>query len=93
MLYQITSFLLDVVVGLLGGACLLRLGQELAEHREERRFGAGRRGLQIQTVTDERVDEPGVAPCDVLGRRAAGHADEHTVERAFHRAATDEGAA
>lgn len=25
MLYQITSFLLDVVVGLLGGACLLRL--------------------------------------------------------------------
>lgn len=25
MLYQITSFLLDVVIGLLGGACLLRL--------------------------------------------------------------------
>ncbi len=25
MLYQIPSFLLDVIVGLLGGACLLRL--------------------------------------------------------------------
>ena len=25
MLYQITAFLLDIVAGLLGGACLLRL--------------------------------------------------------------------
>src|SRR5688500_6147448 len=29
MLYQIPSFLLDVIVGLLGGACLLRLYMQL----------------------------------------------------------------
>ena len=29
MLYQITSFLLDIVVGLFAGACLLRLYMQL----------------------------------------------------------------
>ena len=82
MLYQIPSFLLDVIVGLLGGACLLRLYMQY--HRVPFGNPLGRfvfaitdwivlplRRIQASASSSVRASAPGASSSETQGAMAA----------------------